>query len=224
MTTQNNLLAVLSAAEQDALFGLPDLDDAQQLQYLGLTEPQLALACSRTGLHNQAWCILQIGYFQAKQTFFRFTWEDVSADLAFVLSRYFPGEAFEPSPVTRHEHYTQRALIAQLFGYRLWASEFTEHLVEQALQIARRDIAPSFIVEEIVTYLQTHKVERPGYTTLQRIVSQALTTERQRLAEHPPPPSTCRPKRLWRSCWYATRPCPNSRCSSRTRGTSAGIR
>jgi TnpA family transposase len=86
--------------------------------------------------------------------------------------------------VTRHEHYTQRALIAQLFGYRLWASEFTEHLVEQALQIARRDVAPSFIVGEIVTYLQTHKVERPGYTTLQRIVSQALTTERQRLAEH----------------------------------------
>lgn len=114
MTTQNNLLAVLSSAEQDALYGLPDLDDAQRLQYLGLTELQLALACSRTGLHNQVWCLLQIGYFQAKQTFFRFAWEDVSGDLAFVLSRYFPGEAFKPRPVTRHEHYTQRALIAQL--------------------------------------------------------------------------------------------------------------
>ena len=128
MTTQNNLLAVLSPAEQDALYGLPDLDDAQRLEYLGLTEAQLALACARSGLHNQVWCVLQIGYFQAKQTFFGFAWEDVTDDLAFVLSRYFPGEAFEPRPVTRHEHYTQRALIAQHFGYRLWASEFIEHL------------------------------------------------------------------------------------------------
>jgi len=182
MTTQNNLLAVLTPAEQDALYGLPDLDDAQRLEYLGLTEAQLALACARSGLHNQVWCVLQMGYFQAKQTFFTFTWEDVSDDLAFVLSRYFPGEAFEPRPVTRHEHYTQRALIAQHFGYRLWASEFIEHLVEQAEQIARRDITPGFIVAELIAYLRQYKVERPGYTRLQRIVSQALTAERERLA------------------------------------------
>jgi hypothetical protein len=41
------------------------------------------------------WCVLQIGYFQAKQTFFGFSWEDVGDDLGFVLSRYFPGETFE---------------------------------------------------------------------------------------------------------------------------------
>jgi hypothetical protein len=52
------------------------------------------LACNRTGLHNQIWCVLQIGYFKAKQAFFRFDWDDVQEDLAFVLSRYFPGEAF----------------------------------------------------------------------------------------------------------------------------------
>src|ERR1039458_2106963 len=104
-TTQNKLLAVLSPAEQEALYGLPNFDDAQHLEYLYLDEQQLALACSRTGLHNQVWCALQIGYFKAKQTFFRFAWDDVQEDLAFVLSRYFPGEAFKPCSVTRHEHY-----------------------------------------------------------------------------------------------------------------------
>lgn len=181
--TKNRQLTILSPAEQDALYGLPDLDDAQRLQYLGLTEPQLALACGRRGLHDQVWCVLQIGYFQAKQTFFSFTWKDVPDDLAFVLQRYFPGEAFEPHLVTRHEHYTQRALIAQLFGYRLWSSEFFEHLVQQATQIARRDITPGFVVAELVAYLNEYKVERPGYTTLQTVISQALLTERQRLAE-----------------------------------------
>jgi hypothetical protein len=77
MTTQNNLLAVLSPAEQDALYALPDFDDAQRLEYLALTEAQLALSCARSGLHNQVWCLLQMGYFQAKQTFFSFTWESI---------------------------------------------------------------------------------------------------------------------------------------------------
>jgi TnpA family transposase len=179
----NKQLSVLSPAEQDALYGLPDFDDAQRLEYVGLSESQLALASSRTGLHNQVWCILQIGYFQAKQTFFRFTWDDVPDDLAFVLSRYFPRQAFQPRGVTKHEHYTQRALIAQLFGYRLWSSEFQDHLVLQAEQIARRDVSPAFIVAELIDYLHRFKVERPGYTTMQTVISQALTAERHRLSE-----------------------------------------
>ena len=182
-TTKNRQLTVLSPAEQDALYGLPDFDDAQRLEYLALSEPELALASNRNGLHYQVWCVLQIGYFQAKQTFFRFTWEDVRDDLAFVLSRYFPGQTFEPYTVSTREHYTQRALIAQLFGYRLWSSDFLDHLVQQAAQIARRDVTPSFIVTELIAYLNEYKVERPGYTTLQAIISQALVTERERLAQ-----------------------------------------
>jgi TnpA family transposase len=182
-SSKSERLAVLSPAEQDALYGLPDFDDAQRLEYLALSEPELALASNRTGLHYQAWCILQIGYFKAKQTFFRFTWEDVQDDLEFVLSRYFPGEAFEPRPVSTREHYTQRTLIAQLFGYRLWSGEFLDHLVQHATQITHRDITPSFIVAELITYLNEYKVERPGYTTLQTVISQALVTERERLAQ-----------------------------------------
>ena len=34
---KNKLLTVLSEAEQYALYGLPDFDDAQRLGYLGLT-------------------------------------------------------------------------------------------------------------------------------------------------------------------------------------------
>lgn len=96
--TNNSLLAVLSPAEQDALYGLPDFDDAQCLDFLSLTEEELSLVCSRTGLHYQAWCILQIGYFKAKHTFFRFVWEDVPDDLAFVRSRYFPEQVVDAPP------------------------------------------------------------------------------------------------------------------------------
>jgi hypothetical protein len=45
MVKKNKLLAVLSEVEQFALYGLPDFDDGQQLEYLSLTEAELALAC-----------------------------------------------------------------------------------------------------------------------------------------------------------------------------------
>jgi hypothetical protein len=43
-------LAVLSEAEQEALYGLPDFDDAQRLEYLALTEIELAFASRRPGI------------------------------------------------------------------------------------------------------------------------------------------------------------------------------
>ena len=35
MTTKSERLTVLSDAEQEALYGLPDFDDAQRLEYFG---------------------------------------------------------------------------------------------------------------------------------------------------------------------------------------------
>ncbi len=97
MAAKNKLLTVLSDAEQEALYGLPDFDDGQQLKYLSLSEAELALAMSRSGFHAQVYCILQISYFKAKHAFFRFAWTtDVGSDVAFVLNRYFNGKAFEP--------------------------------------------------------------------------------------------------------------------------------
>ena len=118
MATKNKLLTVLSDAEQFALYGLPDFDDGQRLDFLSLSERELALASSRPGLLAQVYCVLQIGYFKAKHAFFRFIWDDAPDDLAFVLTRYFNGQAFEPRAITKHEHYAQRTMIAELFGCR----------------------------------------------------------------------------------------------------------
>jgi TnpA family transposase len=181
MISKNKLLTILSDAEQYALYGLPDFDDGQQLEYLSLSEAELALASSRPGLHAQVYCVLQIGYFKAKHAFFRFTWDEAGVDYAFVLSRYFNDQVFEPKTVTKHEHYTQRALIAEQFGYRLWLADFLPQLAQKAAQIVRRDVTPGFIVAELIIWLNEHKIVRPGYTTLQELISRELSAERQRL-------------------------------------------
>jgi TnpA family transposase len=181
MTAKSERLAVLSEAEQHALYGLPDFDDAQRLEYLVLSEAELTLATSRPGLYVQVYCVLQISYFKAKHAFFRFDWIDVEDDCAFVLSRYFAGETFERKPITNHEYYTQRGRIAELFGYRLWIGDFLPQLAQQATQIVRRDVTPGFVAAELIVWLNEHKIIRPGYTTVQELISETLSAERRRL-------------------------------------------
>jgi hypothetical protein len=181
MIAKSERLSVLSNAEQEALYGLPDFDDAQRLEYLALTKTELALASSRPGLHAQVYCVLQIGYFKAKNAFFRFDWSEVEDDCAFVLSRYFNCEPFERKAITKHEHYTQRERVAELFGYRPWEVDFLPQLAQQAAHVVRRDVTPGFVSAELIVWLNEHKIIRPGYTTLQELVSETLSAERRRL-------------------------------------------
>jgi len=181
METKSERLTVLTGAEKFALYGLPDFDEGQRLGYLTLSAQELALASSRPGLGAQVYCALQIGYFKAKHAFFRFAWDDASDDCAFVLSRYFNGKVFKPRAITKHEHFTQRALIVELFAYRLWSADFLPQLTQQAAQIVRRDTTPGFIVAELIAHLKDHKIVRPGYTTLQTLISGVLSAERRRL-------------------------------------------
>jgi hypothetical protein len=98
------------------------------MHYFSFSEPELALVFSRQGIPAQVYCALQIGYFKAKHAFFLFSWEDVEGDCAFILPRYFNGQALVPPSITKHEYYAQRNAIVALFGFRLWSAEFLPHL------------------------------------------------------------------------------------------------
>jgi hypothetical protein len=56
MANKSDRLTVLSDAEQFALYGLPDFDDRQRLNYLSLSGPELALASSRLGAGRRPDC------------------------------------------------------------------------------------------------------------------------------------------------------------------------
>lgn len=170
MTTKSESLTVLSDAEHEALHGLPDL-------YLALTETELALASSRRSLTARVYCILS----KANHAFFRFDWNEVEDDCAFVLSRYFHGDGFERKLIIKHEHYSQRERNAALFCYWPGAADFLQQLAQQAAQIVRRDVTPGFVAAELIGWLNEHKTIRPGYTALQELVSEALSAERRRL-------------------------------------------
>ena len=177
-------LTIVSEAERAALYGLPDFDDFQRAEYFDLTAEERTLVQSRVGLAEQVSCILQIGYFKAKQAFFKFRLADVpQEDIDFLMRRYFPGQTLRRRPVRQAEYYKQRKEILTLFGYRPWSQVFTPLLSERAAQQVRRDVTPAFILSELIALLRQEKIVRPGYNTLQAVISEALAAERRRLSE-----------------------------------------
>ena len=180
----NRRLTILSEAEKTALYGLPVFDDFQRVEFFAMTDAERTLALQRRGIVKQVYCLLQIGYFKAKQAFFQFTLEEVPPeDVAFLLQRYFPGQMFTVEPLLTSEYYVQRNKIVELFGYRLCSDDDMPVLLNKATLLARADVAPTFLLSELLVFLIGQRIVRPGYTTLQDLISNALSAERERLEQ-----------------------------------------
>jgi TnpA family transposase len=175
-------LTVLSELEEFAFYGFPDFDHEQRLTYFQFNDQEWESISKCPSLHIQVYCALQIGYFKAKNLFFNFSLEKIpQEDVLYILSQHFDNQTLDLFTVTKHERYLQQAEISRLFGYKTWSTQFLEVLTHQARQCVKIDIAPNFIAKELLGFLQNKKIIRPGYTTLQTIVSSALIEERQRL-------------------------------------------
>ena len=179
-------LTILSDAEKVALYGLPDFDDFQRVEFLAMTDAERTLALRRKGIEEQIYCLLQIGYFKAKQAFFHFSLADASPnDIAFLLQRYFPGKELTSTSksLSKRQYYAQRDDISNLFGYRLCSEADLPSLLEKATLLARTDVTPTFLLAELMVLMVSQHIVRPGYSTLQELITNALTVERDRLEQ-----------------------------------------
>jgi hypothetical protein len=185
MRATNKRLTILTETEQLALYGLPDFNDEQRECFFQVTEEEYQLVISRSSLSAKFHCLLQMAYFKAKESFFDFTWDEVPEDdILFILQYYFPDRLWEPEPITRHEYYEQRKAIKGHFGYQDWSTaQHKAAFIVHLQACVRRDVTLPFILPEALAWLKEQCIIRPGYTTLQLLISQVLQAERQRLSE-----------------------------------------
>lgn len=181
---RNERLTTLSESEKTALYGIPHFDDFQRIEFFAMTDAERAFALGRKSLLAQVYCLLQIGYFKAKQAFFQFSLDEVpSEDVAFLLQRYFPGQAFINAQLHTSEYYVQRNKITELFGYRMCTDADQPVLRAKAELLARTAVTPTFLLAELMVFLVGQRIVRPAYSTIQKIIRDALTAERERLEQ-----------------------------------------
>jgi len=175
-------LAILSAEEIAALYDLPrfSTDDRRLFFTLSPAESQAV-----DSVHTTAAAIhllLQIGYFKAKHRFFVFDPATVAADISFVVSQYFPGKDITTlKPLTKPTRLIQQRIILDLFEYHVCGPGEKEALQAKAQRAAMLSTQPAFIIRELIEFMENERIVAPGYSTLQDIVSRAVTHERSRI-------------------------------------------
>ena len=175
-------LTILSAEENLVFYGLPDFDDEQRVRYFTFDENELDLIFRCKEFHAQVYCAIQIGYFKAKNMFFKFQLNRIpKEDVHFLLNQYFNNKQLASFNITKNAYYFQQKEICRLFGYTLWANPDLAIVAEQSNKIVRKDATPKFILNELFAFLKKQKIVRPGYTTLQTIVSKTLVNEKNRI-------------------------------------------
>ena len=148
-------LSILSPLEEFAFYGFPDFDNEQRTTYFTFEASEWELISKCPSLHTKVYCALQIGYFKAKKTFFRFDLNRCpDDDLNYILLQYFQSQTLASFTITKHEHYLQRQAVSHLFGYKLWSQSFLTPLNDRAKLIVTLDVTPHFIAQALLNFLR----------------------------------------------------------------------
>jgi len=175
-------LHILDDEELEALYGRPCFSADDRADYFTLEPAEMKLLRSLRGVASQVACLLQLGYFKAKQLFFTVRFEEVTEDVAYVLAHYFPqvSQASLRSLNTRTLLKQHHLLLAH-FGYRRCGARERTQLAGRASRAARLNSKQVYVFRELLQYLTEQRITAPGYTVLQDIVGTVLTVEQARL-------------------------------------------
>ena len=174
-------ITILSQDEHDYLYGIPELTNKDRVVIFDLSQEDHEAINQLSSDAVKIDYILQLGYLRAKQFLFNFTFQQVRQDVWFIINNYFPDVAFPKKKVSKHYHYDNQKRLLKRFNYQPFTSKKNSPLQQQAIILARRHVHPRFVFDELLGYCQQCNLIKPGYSTMQDIVSVALQTERDRV-------------------------------------------
>ncbi len=174
-------LQILGDDEIEDIYGLPHFTPEEQAEYFALSTQDTAAIKTLHGLKSQLYAILQLGYFRARHRFFIFPFSAVNADVQYIQSQYFPTfeiADYEPTKPTRLKH---QQIILELCSYQQCDDMARQTLLTKAQQAAKVCSKPIYIFRELLRYLESERLVTPGYSFLQDVIGQAISTEQDRL-------------------------------------------
>ena len=176
-------IRILPENEVDDLFLRPIFNDDERLVWFELNQEELLLLISKRSLISKVDLILQLGYFKSKQQFFKFTFEEVSDDIHYIMNRYFPNRVLDKSTLERKAKRLNQGIILKQNGFSIFdAKVHIPLLLEKAHSLCRISNDPLFLFRGLFDDLKTNKIIIPGYTTFQEhIISVALHRQNKRL-------------------------------------------
>ena len=177
-------LTVLHEAEINDLYGIPSLSLEEKRIGFALNDLELDVIQSIRARKYKCYAIALIGYFKIKPIQLSPTYKELQKDLAFIAEEYFPQFKVPRFSVSRMQKARIYDKILSLLNFEAWnAKQHQEPLISHLQQVAKSWIEPRFLFDACTEYLARNHIAIPKYTVLQRIISQVIRLERQRISD-----------------------------------------
>jgi len=144
-STTPKRLRILDDGELEAMYGRPRFSADERIRSFTLTPAEHEALQLLRVVSSQTAFILQLGYFRAKQLFFSFAFDEVAADVHYILERYFPQtQDVELRALNKRTILNQHHLICALFTYQRCGARERQLLEARAHQAARISSKPIY--------------------------------------------------------------------------------
>ncbi len=174
---------LLSKTEITELYALPHFNEKERKLYFTIESEEESRALNLySNFKTRVYFILQLGYFKAKHRFFDFVFEDIPADVEYILFHFVKSKeialAGQPS---RHSISEQKRTILQLLDYRDW-SPLYQHSIELYISELLRYYPKSHsALRQLLSYFDRQQIVVPSYRTLQNLFTKAYAAEEKRI-------------------------------------------
>ncbi len=177
-------LFLLPQAEISDLYERPIFNQNEQLLYFKMTQVELDALDQFKTIKTKVYFILQLAYFKAKNQFFAFEFDDVRADVNYVLLNFFkkPDKVLQGS-ITRQRIRQQKQAILILFNYQDWSTEKAILIETHLCELLRYYPRSHDAFRQLLAYLDNKKIVIPTYRNLQDMFTEAFAKENKRLSQ-----------------------------------------
>ncbi|OUR97978.1 hypothetical protein A9Q81_11990 [Gammaproteobacteria bacterium 42_54_T18] len=171
---------ILTNDEIKELYDCPAFNANQREEYFALDDDILRLVNRMDKIETKVYLILLIGYFRSKAVIPKFTLRQVKDDVNYLCETYFPGKKPKYSNIGKSTRSTLVNRALSILGFQKFQKKHQTQLIARLRDVATICTYPHYMFDECLAFFGQNNISLAGYTTLQDIISEVLSEERQR--------------------------------------------
>jgi hypothetical protein len=172
-------LQILTESEINELYCPPTFSLEERRFYFSLNDRETKLVRSIRKRSHRCYFVALLGYFKSKPVVLSPRFGQIEQDLKVIASEQLPGPGLRRFTFDRKQRNRLYQKIFSLMGYQSWHHQSNhDEMIAHLQRAAKSWIEPRHLFDKAIEYMSLQRIAIPKYTTLQILVSQAMTIER----------------------------------------------
>lgn len=184
MQNKKKRIKILTNSEVNELYQSPIFNSSEREEYFSLDKELRKMINSILKTENRIYLILIIGYFRYKPVIPDISSVKIQKDIKYINQTYYP--KFQCHSNINISKRTKSRLISKMLsihGFKYLDAKLKNSLISRLKDVATICIDPKYLLDELLAFLNQKRIVLPGYSTIQDLISEVLSSERLRVSD-----------------------------------------